>query len=386
MTEKILVVDDDVDTLKLVGLIIQRQGYEVRVASSGTQALSILQNEIPDLILLDIMMPEMDGYEIARHLRAEPSTADIPIIMFTAKAQLDDKVAGFEAGADDYLTKPTQPRELLAHIKAVLARTSKGRTPAVTAATQASERGYMVAVISGKGGLGVSTIALNLGVAIREDHKKDVIVADFRPGQGSIGLDLGFQKAEGLNRLLEKKPNEITAQEIETQLVSHSSGIRLLLSSHRPSDSKFVTALAHYEVIARQLPTIARHVVLDLGPSFTPLTEKVTPLCDEVIVVVEPVPHSIDQTRLLMDELSANGIGEAKITAVLVNRYRSGVQLSWSQVQEQLKHSISVIFTPAPELTYQASVNGTPLILQQPESLTAQQFQKLAERVIQRSG
>jgi DNA-binding response OmpR family regulator len=85
------------------------------------------QTDKPDLILLDIMMPEMDGYEVARKLRSDPSTNNIPIIMFTAKTQVDDKVEGFEAGADDYLTKPTQPRELFAHVKAVLAR---GKKPA----------------------------------------------------------------------------------------------------------------------------------------------------------------------------------------------------------------------------------------------------------------
>ncbi len=385
MPETILVVDDDVDTLKLVGLILQRQGYEVHVANSGAQAMASLANETPDLILLDIMMPEMDGYEVARHLRSEPATSEIPIIMFTAKTQLDDKVTGFEAGADDYLTKPTQPRELLAHIKAVLARTSKARTPAVTTPASSAERGYMVAVMGAKGGLGVSTVALNLGVALKEEHKKDVIVADFRPGQGTIGLELGYQKAEALNRLLEKKPNEINPREIESQLVLHSSGIRLLLSSHRPSDAKFSTAVAHFEAIARQLPYLARHVVLDIGPSYTAITEAVLPHCNEVILVVEPVPHSVSQSRLLMDELSNSGVGEGKITAVLVNRFRSGVQLSWSQVQDMLKHNISVIFTPAAELTYQASVNGVPLILQQPESLTTQQFQKLAERVNQHS-
>jgi pilus assembly protein CpaE len=385
MAEKILVVDDDVDTLKLIGLILQRQGYEVRVASSGAQALSILDEETPSLILLDIMMPEMDGYAVARQLRSEPVSADVPIIMFTAKAQLDDKVAGFEAGADDYLTKPTQPRELLAHIKAVLARASKGKTAAPVVSSTA-EHGYMVGVVGAKGGLGVSTIALNLGVSIREDRKKDVIVADFRPGQGSLGLELGFQKAEGLNHLLEKKANEINLKEVESQLVQHPSGIRLLLSSRRPGDARHASALTHFESIASHLPQLARYVILDLGPSLTNLTEKVSPHCDEIIVVLEPVPHTVDQTRLLMDELSANGVGESKITAVLVNRYRSGVQLSWSQVQEQLKHNISVIFTPAPELTYQASVNGTPLVLQQPDSLTTQQFKKLAERVIQRSG
>lgn len=385
MPEKILIVDDDIDTLKLVGLILQRQGYDVRVASSGAQALAMIQGDLPDLLLLDIMMPEVDGYEVARQLRTDPQTAEIPIIMFTAKTQLDDKVAGFEAGADDYLTKPTQPRELLAHIKAVMARTNKSRQPATAVQPPSAERGYMAGVIAAKGGLGVSTIALNLGVAIREEYKKDVIVADFRPGQGSIGLELGYQKAEGLNHLLEQKPNDITLKDIESQLVLHSSGIRLLLSSHRPSDSKYNGAIAHFETISRNLPFLAKHVILDLGPTFSPLVEKVIPHCNEIIVLVEPVPYSVHQTRLLIDELTTNGVGEGKITAVLVNRFRSGVQLAWSQVQEQLKHNISVIFTPAPELTYQASVNGVPVFLQQPESLTAQQFQKLAEKVIQRS-
>jgi CheY-like chemotaxis protein/MinD-like ATPase involved in chromosome partitioning or flagellar assembly len=385
MAEKILIVDDDIDTLKLVGLILQRQGYEVNVASSGSQALAMMITEIPDLLLLDIMMPEMDGYEVAGQMRAEPKLAEVPIIMFTAKSQLDDKVAGFEAGADDYLTKPTQPRELLAHIKAVLARTSKSRRPAASAQPPSDTQGYMVGVVGAKGGLGVSTVAINLGVAIRENFKKEVIVADFRPGQGSIGLELGFQKAEGLNHLLQYNLNSIGIEEIKSELALHTSGVRLLLSSHRPSDSKNNSATAHFESIARLLPFLAKHVILDLGVSFSPMVEKVAPLCNEIVVVVEPVPFSVYQTRLLLDDLASGGVGEGKITVILVNRFRSGVQLAWSQVQEQLKHNISVIFTPAPELTYQASVNGVPVILQQPESLTAQQFQKLAEKVIQQS-
>lgn len=385
MPEKILIVDDDVDTLKLVGLIVQRQGYEVQVASSGAQALAMLQSEVPDLVLLDIMMPEMDGYEVARKMREDPRTAEVPIIMFTAKSQLDDKVAGFEAGADDYLTKPTQPRELLAHIKAVLARVSKSRVPVTPSQSLAAERGYMVGILGVKGGLGVSTVVINLGIAIRESNKKEVVVADFRPGMGTIGLELGYQKAGGINNLLERKPSEITIKEIENQLVLHSSGVRLLLSSHRPSDARYAGSLAHFEAITRNLPFLAKHVILDLGASLTPLAEKVVPNCNEVIVIVEPVPHTVLQSRLLIDELTGKGVGEGNITVVLVNRFRSGVQMTWSQVQEQLKHNITVIFTPAPELTYQAAVNGIPVILQQPDSLSAQQFQKLAEKVIQRS-
>src|SRR3989304_3365258 len=125
MAEKILVVDDDLDTLKLVGLMLERQGYEITVATNGELGLSKAAPEKPDLILLDIMMPDIDGYEVPRRLRADPSLAHIPIIMFTAKSMVDDKVAGFEVGADDYLTKPTHPAELTAHVKAVLARSAQ---------------------------------------------------------------------------------------------------------------------------------------------------------------------------------------------------------------------------------------------------------------------
>lgn len=381
MAEKILLVDDDMDTLRLVGLMLQRQGYEVRAANNGLQALSMAQAEKPDLILLDVMMPEMDGYEVARRLRADPATAEVPIIMFTAKTQVDDKVAGFEAGADDYLTKPTQPRELFAHMRAVLTRSTKKGT----ASAPTGDRGYMVGVMAARGGLGVTTLVLNLGISLRETYNKEVIVAEFRPGQGSISLELGYLKPEGLNHLLQKKAADIGVSEIENEMTTHASGLRLLLASHQPHDSQYISAIANFEALTRQLAYMARYIILDLGPSLTPANDKIIKLCDEVIVVVEPVPQSITHTKALIQDLVAGGIGEGRITLVLVNRIRSGVQLSWSQVQEQLGHTIAVIFTPAPELAYQASAHNLPIVLQQPDSLTSQQFSKLAERITQRS-
>lgn len=382
MGEKVLLVDDDIDTLKLVGLMLQRQGYEVRAASNGMQALAMAQAEPPDLILLDVMMPEMDGYEVARRLRADAKTAEVPIIMFTAKTQVDDKVAGFEAGADDYLTKPTQPRELFAHMKAVLARSSKARA---AQAAPSGERGYVLGVLSAKGGLGVTTLALNLGLSLRMTYNKEVIVAEFRPGQGSISLELGYLKPEGLNYLLQKKVNEITPHEIESQLTPHASGTRFLLASNRPRDAQYLTSAAHFEAIARHLAYMARYIILDLGPAITPIVEKVVKLCDEVFVVLEPVPQTLVQSKALINDLVELGVGDGRITPVLINRIRSGLQLSWSQVQEQLGRNIPFIFTPAPELAYQASLSNVPIIIHQPESLTAQQFAKLSERIVQRS-
>ena len=133
MAEKILIIDDDLDTLRLVGLMLQRQGYQITAAHNGKQGLEKALEDTPNLILLDVMMPDMDGYEVARRLRGNPQTEKIPILMFTAKTQLDDKVAGFEVGADDYLTKPTHPSELQSHVKALLSRAGRTSENAETA-------------------------------------------------------------------------------------------------------------------------------------------------------------------------------------------------------------------------------------------------------------
>ena len=381
MPEKILIVDDDLDTLRIVGMMLQRQGFTVLTASDGYQALELVPKDHPDLILLDVMMPEIDGYELARRLRADASTQDVPIIMFTAKSQVDDKVMGFEAGADDYLTKPTQPRELLAHVRAVLSRTRKGQA---ASAAPLGERGYVIGVLAARGGLGVSTIALNLGISLHEASNKSVIVAEFRPGMGMMSLELGYTKPEGLSRLLQVKASELNPSKIRDELIAHASGIQLLLASHKPLDSRFTDHLENFEAIGRNLAYLARYIILDLGPSISAVTEKLLHQCDQIIVVTEPIPTTIQHTKILINDMIETGIGDGRITIALVNRVRSGIQLSWGQVQEELGHNIAVIFTPAPELAYQSSANNIPMVLQQPDSLTAQQFTKLADKIAQR--
>jgi DNA-binding response OmpR family regulator len=380
MPEKILIVDDDMDTLRLVGLLLERQGYQILAANNGVQAVEMAKSNQPDLILLDLMMPDIDGYEVTKQLRAENSTTDIPIIMFTAKNQVDDKLLGFEVGADDYLTKPTQPREIIAHIKAVLTRTIKTRE-----LTKQKDRGILIGVMAAKGGVGVTTVALNLGVALRQTTQKEIIVAEFRPGQGSLSTELGYLKPEGQNRLLQRKASEISTRSVDSELVTNSSGIRLFLSSPQPRDAKFINAIDQFVAIANQLHFMARYIVLDLGNGINPLVEKILPLCDQLITITEPVPHGTTLTKSLLEDLWSLGIDDARIHVVLVNRVRSGMQLSMSQVQEKLGHNLSTVFSPAPELAYQASLHGIPIILQQPESLPAEQFIGLAKKIVESS-
>lgn len=119
---KILVVDDEPEAVELLEFNLKQAGYVVSTAGDGAEALKRARSQTPDMIVLDVMLPEMDGFEICKSLRLDSSTAKIPIIMLTAKAAEIDRVLGLELGADDYLTKPFSPRELLLRIKKILGR------------------------------------------------------------------------------------------------------------------------------------------------------------------------------------------------------------------------------------------------------------------------
>ena len=122
MSATILVVEDEPAICELVVLNLQQSGHRPVVASSAEQALALMREALPDMILLDWMLPGMSGVELARRLKADSRTRDIPIIMLTARGDEQDKITGLETGADDYITKPFSPREMIARIKAVLRR------------------------------------------------------------------------------------------------------------------------------------------------------------------------------------------------------------------------------------------------------------------------
>ena len=124
MKQRILVVDDEPEAVELVEFNLKQAGYAVTTAADGAEALKKARAQTPDLIVLDVMLPEMDGFEICKTLRLDAATAKVPIIMLTAKAAEIDRVLGLELGADDYLTKPFSPRELLLRVKKMLARSA----------------------------------------------------------------------------------------------------------------------------------------------------------------------------------------------------------------------------------------------------------------------
>ncbi len=129
MKPKILVVDDELDALEVLGFKLREAGFTPIFATDGLKALAAIRAERPDLVVLDLMLPELDGLEVCKLMRRDPATAGIPVLMLTAKAAEMDRVVGLELGADDYVTKPYSPRELVLRIRKLLKRTKAGDDP-----------------------------------------------------------------------------------------------------------------------------------------------------------------------------------------------------------------------------------------------------------------
>jgi CheY-like chemotaxis protein len=376
MPEKILIVDDDLETLRLVGLILERASYQIVAASNGPQALTLAHSERPNLIILDVMMPEMDGYQVMKSIRQDGSINTIPVLMFTAKTGIEDKINGYETGVDDYLTKPIHPAELVAHVKAILSRST-------SVVKEASSDCTVIGIMAARGGLGVSTLVLNLAIAMYKKNQKFIVAAETLPNLGSWAWELGHSDSEGLNKLLHTSVDNITRNSVKNELILTSYGVHLLMASPKLKDQETINNVVQFQAIFRELTEMSDYLLIDLNSPANPNWRTLIATCNEAILVVDPDPTTIRRSKSLLTEFETLGFGKSrKVTPVAVNRARSDIQLTLPQMQEALEQPVAILIPPAPELAYQAATRSTPLSLLQPESLLTQQFTRLADLVL----
>jgi CheY-like chemotaxis protein len=377
MTKRILIVDDEIESVKLIGLMLQRRGYEIVAARSGTQALEKAQTEKPDLAILDIMMPDMDGYEVCRRLRADPATTSLPIIMFTAKTMIDDKVAGFQAGADDYLTKPVHPEELASRIEAVLLRSARRQVE-----EQPAMEAKVLGFLGSKGGVGTTTLAVNIAVALVQGPAKDqqVVLADMQSGMAASSIQLGLRHHGGIARLLEEPAECIEKMIVEAQLEEHRTGVQVLSGQPEPPGAATLISPSHAEVILQHLGSMADYLLLDLGVGLGETNRLILPSCSRIVVTTEPHRVALTLAQALLSEMTLSlNIPRHRISVVLINKAPSASTFTKDTIEGLLQHDLAGVVTPAPELAFQAAEQGTPMVLAQPSSLVAQQLRNIAE-------
>lgn len=375
MEAKILIVDDDLDSLKLISILLQRHGYHVITSPNGKDGLSKASTHNPDLILLDVMMPAMDGIEVCRQLKRDPLLSQIPVLMFTAKTRVDDKAAGFDAGADDYLTKPTHPAELASRIKALLARRIMS-VPSI----KRTRFGKVIAVLGIKGGSGVTTTAINLSLALAGTKK--CILAELLPGKGAIGMNLGLKPDDGLSRLIGYDLETLDKEHLEAELEDYYPGLQLLTTTFNPLDASTRIPQPHIERIVNLLAQIAELVIVDLGSSGAGMAASTLKLADHVVVCMPPGRASLLMTESILFHLEKAGIGTDSISMVMVNTASSTPSLVTQELASRLDFALAGSIPAEPEIALQAIDKGRPILLLAPDSEIANQFRHLGQFII----
>jgi DNA-binding response OmpR family regulator len=368
LNERILIVDDELSTLKLMGMALEREGYRIAAAQDASQALARIDAQVPELLILDVMLPGLSGLELCQQLRARRDTATLPIILLSAKGEVADRVAGLKAGADEYLVKPIEPVELLARVANLLERTRRLRGEGGGRPTK------IISFIGAKGGVGTTSIVLNVGIALAADQA-EVIAVELRGQAGTFPTLLGMKGARGLDDLAQAEPRAITSPELARRLVRHATGIHVLCAPEKVGIERL--ELAQAEAILEGLAGTADYLLLDLPSTPTPSVEAAIPRSQAVVLVVEPVRDSVERGSAMAAYLQGIAVGGAVLQTVVVSRSPIASPLGASEIEERIAWPIGGAIPPAPDAFSHAASLGRPLMQTEPDGTVCQAIRQL---------
>jgi len=373
---KILVIDDNVDLLETIRQILKlRGGHQVVVSADGTDGLDKALADPPDLAIIDVMMPGVSGYEVCRQLRANPATASIPIIIFTARGQVVDRQAALDAGADDYMVKPVTMQELLERVNELLVKREVKTAPSFAGT---------VVLLSLRGGVGVTTLAVNLAAALAQarghpspvegtEEDRTACLVDFCPSSGHVALQLGLRPEPNWSDLI--RASALDAEVVEAHLLQHTSGLRVLASPVFPVIGQGLPR-ATVQTMLRTLQQRYIATVVDVPPVLNEVTMETLEMATVVGLVVTAEAPSI---QTAVGTLRVLGQWSSKFWIIL-NQTTPESQLSTGTIERTLRRPLmgTIPFDPA---QVRALAQGTPLALDSPDSPLAQAVRGLAQEL-----
>jgi DNA-binding response OmpR family regulator len=371
---RLLVVEDDDDLLGALERQFRAAGYEVVCARTGVEALNKARAAKPDLVILDVMLPGMSGLEVCRRLRTEDPQAGLPIIMLSALGKVPDKVKGLEVGADDYVTKPFDLRELLARVKARLEGTGR------LTGTKPTREAFVVGFLGAKGGVGTTTTAANVAGALAL-RGQQVVIVDLQPWPSAMGLYLGLDLADAQSRWVGLAPAEITPERVAASLISNPRGLRVLLPSPDP-DAKDQLTTDRVDALLKSCAALADFVVVDLPRVPSPTTRSALPHCDLVVMLVEPVASCVRLAKRTMDLVKAWGVPLDGIHAAIVYRLPWATPLGAEAVARALGCTLLGTVPPHADLSAAAIDAGKLIVASERDSVAANAFTSLAAAIL----
>jgi pilus assembly protein CpaE len=371
--ERILFVDDEEQIRKLLSTWLTRHGYEVTLATDGWEALKAIRAKAPDLVITDVNMPNMNGFELTRRLRADHRTARIPVVMLSARKQADDVLTGYAEGADEYIPKPVEMALLSAKIEVLIKRFR-----ATQGIEGASKRGGKVILfIHGKGGVGCTTLAVNSAVALAATTIYRVTLLDLNLEFGNAPMLLNLKPERTLADLAEEDHEALDDATFSRYVVQDRSGVRVLAGCDIPERAELVTVPAVQQSIDR-LRGQSDYTLIDTPASFSQQVLAALDVADAVVIVTAAHLPSLKATKETLEVLEKLSYPNERTVLVVNRTSESGVEMDQISRFFNRKADLIIPYTPACD---DAADRGRPLTMLHPESAAAKVMRDLAAQI-----
>ena len=370
--ERVLFVDDEEQIRKLLSTWLTRHGYEVTVANDGWEALKAIRTKAPDLVITDVNMPNMNGLELTRRLRADHRTARIPVIMLSARKQADDVLTGYAEGADEYIPKPVEMAVLAAKVEVLIRRFATTR-----GSTAAKRGGNVVLFVHGKGGVGCTTLAVNAAVALAATTIYRVTLLDLNLEFGNAPMLMNLTSGRTLADLAENAHEQLDDATFATYLEQDRSGVRVLAGSDVPERAELVTVPAVQQAIDH-LQKQSDYVVIDAPASFSQQVLAALDVADAAVIVTSAHLPSLKATKQALEVLEKLSYPQERTVLVVNRTSAAGVEMDHVARFFNRKPDIVVPYTQACD---DAADRGRPLTVLHPDSAASKVIRDLAARI-----
>ena len=391
MAEKILVIDDHQETINLVSVILKREGYKLFTARSGIEGLTAAQHEDPDLILLDVMMPDMDGLEVCRRLRTKDQFIETPIIMFTAKSMADEKWEGFQAGATDYLIKPTNTEELTRRVRAALNRSSKplkrvppGTGDLVKKGTGSFEkkkgnfRPQMVAFVGARGGSGTTTAAINAAFVFSRLYPTLLVDMDMTQGHVAQYLNINFNG--GLNDLIAGGTVSMRGQ-LANETHTYDQQLDLLLTRPNLDGTQVVAEPKQIPHLCDAFARCGRQVIVDSGLGISPTNRPLLERADHIVVCLKPERLAVAGAKALLTRLDDLILPTTTIHVLMLD-FESATRIPQQAIEKFLNRKLLDLIQISSQQMAQAVNRGHPLVKHFSDTALPKSFAQVAKALV----
>jgi CheY-like chemotaxis protein len=370
LNERILIVEDEPRMLRMLGMTLEKEGYRIVAAQTAAAARAQIQAAVPDLIILDVMLPDTSGLDLCRELRERPATGTLPILMLSALGQVPDKIAGLKSGADEYVVKPIDSLELVARVGSLLERSRRVRGEASAATAK------MVSFLGSKGGVGTTTALVNVAACLALEGSR-TIIAELRPELGHLQTLLGLSAGDGTRTLCSLEPAQLHSASVSTWIVRHSTGVQVLPAPVGIQPEIHFEAAQAIALVAA-LKGLAEVVLLDLPPYPRPETEAAIAASDVVLLTMEPTRLGLESAAALAAYARVHARPGADLQVVIINRAPLATPVGVHQIEERLGWKVLGGIPPAPDECARAQQLGTSVVQAAPDSTASQAFKALA--------